>query len=480
MNRQAAASITVAVHHRTAAVSMPGALPEAAKTINPRTQRMLDGRIAPTLLRMAAPTIAMMVAQSSISLIQVWFVSRLGIDSLAGIALVFPCSIMMQMLSAGSLGGGISSAVARALGAGRRADADALVWHVVIISLAIGVIFGGSVLLFGRPMYRALGGVGGSLEAALLYSNLVFLGAPLTWLNNGLASVIRGTGNMVFPSMVALFGVLALIPLSPLLIFGLGPIPAMGIAGAAITVLVTNVATTGTLCWYLLSGHAHVRLGALQLRWAIFANILRAGTVASVSALQTSFTVILLTALVGRTAGPDAVAGYGMGVRLEFLLLPLVFGLGAPLVAMVGTNIGAGRRDRAIHAALTGGAVAFVLCEGIGIAAAIWPDAWLGLFSHDRRMMAAGVDYLRFAGPGYGFFGLGLALFFASQGAGSLGWPLFTGFLRMVIAVGGGWIAWLVTHDLRVVFAMLCAAWVVYGSFLAIAVGSGVWFRRAV
>jgi Na+-driven multidrug efflux pump len=157
-----------------------------------------------------------------------------------------------------------------------------------------------------------------------------------------------------------------------------------------------------------------------------------------------------------------------------------VFGFGAPLVTLVGTNIGAGQRERALRVALTGGAIAFGLCETIGLAAAIWPEAWLGLFGHDPNMLATGTVYLHYAGPAYGFFGLGLALYFASQGAGRLAWPLFAGFLRMGIAIGGGWAAWYATHDLRVVFATLGLALVVYGSVLIAAIKTGVWFRRIV
>src|SRR5439155_25597250 len=169
------------------------------------------------------------------------------------------------------------------------------------------------------------------------------------------------------------------------------------------------------------------------------ADILGIGAVASVTTSQTTLTVSLTTALVGAAAGSDAIAGYGTGNRLEYLLVPLVFGLGAPLVALVGTNIGAGQRERALLVALTGGAIAFVLTEPIGLAAAMWPEGWLGLFSDHPGMLAAGADYLRTVGPAYGFFGLGLALYFASQGAGRLGWPLLAGLLRLVIAVGGGW-----------------------------------------
>ena len=388
--------------------------------------------------------------------------------------------MMMQMLSAGAMGGGISSAVARALGGGRKDDADALVWHAVAINLSLGLFFGGLVLAFGRPLYRALGGEAGSLEAALIYSNVVFLAAPMVWLMNGLASVIRGTGNMLVPALSVCLGVAMLIPLSPLLIFGLGPVPGMGIMGAGLAVLTTTTGTVLVLSWYLLTGRSLLRLGRFQPRRAMFFDILKVGAVASVSTLQTSLTVGLLTGLVGLAAGPDAVAGYGTGARLEFLLVPLAFGLGAPMVALVGTNIGAGQKERALRIALTGGAVAFCLCETIGLAAACFPGAWLGLFGDDPKMLAVGVTYLRFAGPFYGFFGLGLSLYFASQGAGRLGWPLFAGFIRMVLAVGGGWAAWFLTADLRWVFAVLGLALFVYGTVLAAAIRAGVWFRRPV
>jgi len=205
---------------------------------------------------------------------------------------------------------------------------------------------------------------------------------------------------------------------------------------------------------------------------------LRVGAVGSVSTLQTTLTVALTTALVGAAAGPDAVAGYGTGSRLEFLLVPLVFGLGAPLVALVGTNIGAGQRARALRVALIGGGLAFAMTETIGAAAALWPHAWLGLFGRDPHMLAAGTAYLRDVGPTYGFFGLGLSLYFASQGAGRLFWPLLAGLLRMVIAVGGGWIVLRLTGSLGWMFAALGIALAGYGLTLCAAIASGAWFRR--
>ncbi len=449
-------------------------------TMNPRTIRLLNGAIVPTLLSMAWPNILVMLAQAATGLIETWFLSRLGSDALAGMALVFPGFMMMQMLSAGAMGGGISSAIARALGGRRRDEANALVLHALIINALLGLLFAALFLIFGRSLYSAMGGQGGSLAAAMLYSNVVFSGNIVVWLMNALASTIRGTGNMLVPSLAICFGVVLLIPLSPLLIFGYGPIPGFGIVGGGMAVIGTNLLVMAVLAWYLLCGKALVRPVLARLRWPLFADILRVGAVGAVSTLQTSLTIGLTTALVGSAGGPDAVAGFGTGSRLEYLLVPMVFGLGAPMVALVGTNIGAGQRDRALRIALTGGALAFALTETIGLTAAIWPQAWLGLYGHDPAMLATGEAYLRTVGPVYGFFGLGLSLYFASQGAGRLFWPLFAGLIRMTIAVGGGWAAFHLTGSLQAAFWALAAALVVYGTTLATAIRAGVWFRSKV
>jgi putative MATE family efflux protein len=452
--------------------------PSAAQ-MNPRTLLLLTGPIVPTLLRLAWPNLLVMLAQASTGLIETWWVSRLGTDALTGMALVFPGFMMMAMLSAGAIGGGISSAIARALGAGRRADADALLLHAVLINVALGLMTSALFLVFGRQIYGAMGGRDGSLEAAMRYSNVVFAGNILGWLMNALASVIRGTGNMLFPSMVICVGVVLLIPLSPLFIFGFGAMPALGIAGGGFAVLATTALMAAILCWFILSGNSIVRFRLARLEPAFFADILRVGGVGALSTLQTTLTVALTTSLVGAAAGPEAVAGYGTGARLEYLLIPLVFGLGAPLVALVGTNIGAGQNRRAMRIAMIGGALAFGATEAIGIGAALWPSAWLALFGRDPLMLATGTEYLRFVGPTYGFFGLGLALYFASQGAGKLLWPLLAGFARLVIAVGGGWLALTMTGSLSLAFVMLGVALAAYGVIVGIAVRSGVWFRTS-
>src|SRR5262249_31066232 len=162
-----------------------------------------------------------------------------------------------------------------------------------------------------------------------------------------------------------------------------------------------------------------------------------------------------------------------------YLLVPLVFGLGAPLAAMVGTCIGAGARERALRVAWTGAAIAGALTEAIGLSAALAPQAWLSLFGSDPTMNAVGAAYLRTVGPFYGFFGTGLALYFASQGAGRLGWALVAAALRLTVAIGGGLIALKLWGGMAGVFLALGLALAVFGTVNAAAVAAGAWFGRA-
>src|SRR5438105_12177221 len=323
--------------------------------MDPRTRVLLEAPIASTLLRLAIPNVLIMLAQAAAGLVETYFIGKLGTDALAGVALVFPVVMLMQMMSAGAMGGGIASSIARALGAGRRADADALALHALVIALGFGLAFMVGVLTGGRALYAAMGGRGASLDAALTYSNWVFAGAVLVWLFNSLAAVIRGTGNMALPAAVICIGALVVIPLSPMLIFGWGPLPRLGIAGGALAFLAYYALGSAALAAYLWSGRSVVQpsLGSVRFRWPLFRDILRVGAMAALVTVSTNLTIMIGTSLVG-AFGPAAIPGYGTGARLEYLLVPLVFGLGAPLVAMVRTAIGAGERARALRPAWIG------------------------------------------------------------------------------------------------------------------------------
>jgi putative MATE family efflux protein len=445
--------------------------------MDPRTRLLLEAPIASTLARLAVPNMLVMLAQAAAGLVETYFIGKLGTDALAGMALVFPVVMLMQMMSAGAMGGGIASSIARALGAGRRADANALALHALVIALGLGAAFTIAVVGGGRWLYQTMGGSGRALEAALTYSNWIFAGAVLVWLFNSLGAVLRGTGNMAFPAAVSCIGVVILVPASPALIFGWGPFPALGIAGGAVALVSYYVLGCIAFVAYLWGGRSvlHPSLRAVRFRWPLFRDILRVGAVAALVTVATNLAFIIGTAFVGEF-GPAAIAGYGTGARLEYLLVPLVFGLGAPLVAIVGTSIGAGQRERALRTAWIGAVMAFILTEAIGLCGAAFPTEWLSLFDTDPQMLEAGATYLRTVGPFYGMFGLALSLYFASQGAGRLLWPLLGTVARLAIAALAGWLALRWTGELSHVFLAQSVGLIASGFLNLAAVAGGAWF----
>jgi putative MATE family efflux protein len=458
-------------------VSRAAAAPTGTIALSPRTRLLLEGPVAPTLLRLAAPNVLVMVLQATVSTLDAVFVGWLGSDALAGVSLVFPLVMLMQTMSAGGMGGGVASAVARALGGGRRAEANALVTHALVIALAMAACFTVLLQAGGPALYHAMGGTGPVLAAAVRYSRVLFGGAIAYWLFNTLGSAIRGTGNMGLPASVMLATGLLYLVLSPALILGRGPFPRLGIAGAATASVVAFSLGSLALLAFLFSGRSLVRprWRGLRLRRALFREILRVGVPGSLNTVLTNLTVVLLTSLVGPFGAP-ALAGYGMGARLEYLQIPIVFGLGSGLVTLVGTSVGAGDRARALRVAWAGAAMAAGVTGAIGVLAALFPHAWLALFTRDPDVLAAGTRYLRIVGPCYGFFGAGLALYFASQGAGRLLWPLLAGFTRLVVAGTGGWIATRgLGGGLPGLFAAMAVALLIFGAINVAAVRLGAW-----
>jgi putative MATE family efflux protein len=438
---------------------------------------LLNGPIGGTLLRLAAPNTVGFLVGSGVTVAEMWYVGQLGTTALAGLALGFPMMMLIMMLSAGAMGGAIAAAIARAMGGGNTARAEALAWHGLMIALAASALFAIAYLAFGEAFFQFLGGGGDILKAALAYSDVVFLGGVTVWLANTLSSLLSGSGDMKTPAKAMLLAAAIQIPLSGALALGWGPVPNLGIAGVAWGAVTAFGISSLYLAYRLASGRSGlvVRLSTLRLRRDLFRDILRVGMIASLSPFLTVTTVMLLTGLV-TGFGAAALAGFGIATRLEFLLIPIIFGIGASLIGMVGANIGAGQTSRAERIGWTGGLAAAIIAGGIGTATAIWPELWAGIFTTNKDVIIAAGAYLVIVGPFYAFHGLGLSLYFASQGAGSVGWPVLAGAVRLLITVGGGTIA---LSAFGMSFAQLpyfvAAGMLVFGLGTAASVYFGAW-----
>ena len=387
----------------------------------------------------------------------------------------------MQMMSTGAMGGGVSSAIARALGAGDVGRAERLALHATVIGIALGLLFTVAMLVAGTALYRLLGGSGAALDHAIAYSTLVFGGALTVWLSNILASIVRGTGNMTAPAIILSTTALLQIPLCGALVLGWGPFPQLGIRGAGIAYVCSF--GTGALCFagYIVAGRTglNVRRSGMNFSLRLFSDILKVGLLSSFNTVQTIAAAVIVTGLVG-TFGTAALAGYGLGVRLELLQIPVVFAIGSALVVMVGTCIGAGDAKRALRIAWAGAGLAAGVTGSVGLIVALWPGVWAELFSSDAAVLDAAYTYLRIAGWCYAFFGAGIALYFASQGAGKMLWPVLAGSARFVIAVAGGVVVLRYcngtpTDTLRGLFAVIGFAMIAYGAGTVAAVKWGHW-----
>jgi putative MATE family efflux protein len=440
---------------------------------------LLSGPILSTLLRLAVPNVLSMSMAVMVGIAETYYIGLLGTEPLAAMALVFPFAMLTGMMSAGAMGGGVSSAVSRALGAGDLARATTLAQHAAVIGAGVGAVYTVLILAAGPWLYQLLGGRDGVLSQAIAYANVLFCGAILVWLSNCLASILRGTGNMRVPSASLLASAALQIVLGGALGLGWGPIPRLGMAGVAIGHILATAALVAFLYWYLATGQGRLTLvlRGMRLQWAMFADILKVGALACLSPVQSVLAVLIFTGLIARL-GVGPLAGYGIGQRLEFLLIPIAFGIGVAAVPMVGMAIGAGQVARARRVAWTAGAVSAVNLAIVGAVVTLFPDAWAGLFTSDERVLQPAREYLRLAGPAFPFFGLGLTLYFASQGSGKVLGPVLASTLRLVVVAGLG--AWLLSQAAppRQYFMLVALAMVVYGLSTALAVRATPWGKK--
>ena len=452
---------------------------DAAITEQCRPRPLLDGPILPTLVGLAIPNVIALSVQSLVVIAETSYIGLLGTEALAAMALVFPMIMLTQMLSSGAIGGGVSSAISRALGSGDTARAKVMAMHALAIGLGIGVVLSALLRAFGPALYRTLGGSGAVLEQAAAYSSAFFTGAITIWLFNSLVSIVRGTGNMRLPSSTIIAVGLLQIVCGAALSLGLGPFPRFGISGVAIGQVVAYGVGAIFLIWWMTRRHARLRLSiqGVTLLPEMFRDILKVGAVACFSPIQ-SIVVVIILARFASAFGTEALAGFSIGVRLELLLVPIAFAIGVACVPMVGMAIGANNIARARRVAWTGALLSGGLIGAIGLIIALKPALWGRIFSSDPEVLAAASTYLSIAGIGFPAYGIGLCLYFASQGSGKILGPVLAGTVRLAVVIAGGF--WLVATNgtFADLASLVACAMLAYGMATASAVRLTRWGKN--
>src|SRR5579863_9588708 len=430
----------------------------------PLNNVLIDGPIFSTLLRLAWPNVVALSAGTCVVIAETSYIGRLGVEPLAAMALVFPFVILTMTMSGGAMGGGVASAIARALGSGDVDRASTLASHALLIGFCFGLFFMVGMLIFGPALLEALGGRDGVLVHAIAYTQVFFCGAFLPWLMNSMAGILRGTGNMQLPSMMILCAAVLQVVLGGALGLGIGPIPQFGMRGVAAGTLMAFTTSVSVMAWFLFSGRARVvpKISGLRIQWAMLADILKVGAVSCFSPLQSVLTISIFTHLLA-DFGTEVLAGYGIGARLEFMLTSVAFAFGIASVPMVGMAIGAERVVRARRIAWTAGCVSFVSVGVVATVIAIFPDLWVNIFTGDAGVRAASRQYLSTAAPMYAFIGLAISMYFSSQGAAKVLGPVLAQSARLLLIAVGGW--WLSVHHATAAgfFALAAASMVALG-----------------
>lgn len=416
--------------------------PPSEQPSPPPPNPLLDDAILPRLLKLATPNTLALGAGMAVVIAETSYVGRLGTEPLAAMALVFPFIMVTMTMSGGAMGGGVTSAIARALGARDDARASALAMHALMIATCFGLTFTFVMVVFGRQLLTLLGGRGIVLKEAMSYVLIFFGGALIPWFMQTFSSILRGTGNMKLPSALVFSSAAIQITLGGALALGFGPFPQLGLPGVAIGTLTAFSFSIVVMGWFLMSGNSrvHLRLSGFRFRKEMFFDILKVGAVAVFSPLQSVVTVTILTSMLARF-GNEVLAGYGIGTRLEFMLTSIAFAVGISATPMVGMAIGANQVARARRVAWTAAVVAFVTLGVIGTLLSIFPGLWVSMFTDDPAVRDASSRYLHISSPMLAFIGLNMGLYFASQGAAKIIGPVFAQTGRLLFVAGGG--AWL-------------------------------------
>ena len=417
--------------------------------------RPSTGAIARGVLAWAAPTTVLSLLQAAALLVETVVAARLGRSALAGYAVVLPFALLLGQMSAGAMGGGVVSAIARALGARKPEEASAMVLHALTIAILFAAAFILAMVVFPRPILTAIGGPEAAAEGVPYAIALFGAGAIPAWLANTLASVLRGAGKHGLAARINSLAWLVFPPLG----WALAEPAGLGLVGLGLGFGIAMWGAAVAMGWVVATGAAGFRPSLrVPFQAAIFRRILAVGAVACALAMVANLTTILVTAQL-KDYGPAAVAAYGVSARLEFLMIPLAFGVGSALTALVGRAVGGGDWDLARRTAWVGAGMAFAVCAVVGLSVALAPGAFAGFFASDAEVQGIAALALAYIAPAFAGFGLGMAMYFAAMGAGRMRYPVMAGLSRLVIAVIGG------------AFLADTLGWGLAGHFMGVALG---------
>ena len=363
------------------------------------------GPVRGHLARLGLPMVLGIVGVLSISLADAYFLGRLGTDELAAISYTFPVVLTLQSLGIG-LSAGASSVASRAIGGGETDEAKRLATDAIVLAVLLIAALTAAGLLVVRPLFAALGAEGAVLDAVVRYMRVWFFGLPFLVVPMVANGLIRANGDSVAPSAIMVFGALINVALDPLFIFGAGPVPALGVEGAAWASLIAR-AVTFVAAMAVLVFRERLLTAAIPTADALLASWRRVLAVGAPAAVSTSVNPLAITAVTAFLAsfGDETVAAFGVATRIESLASVPMLALSSAIGPVAGQNWGRGEVGRTVTAMRL--SFRFSCGWSVVIAGAFWLAAppVAGLFTDDAGVAGQVATYLRITGlslAGYG------------------------------------------------------------------------------
>lgn len=362
------------------------------------------------------------MAVSAVSnVVYTYFVSRLGVDAIGAVSLVFPVSLLAVTAMGGGIGAGATSAVARALGAGRPGAAATLGGQALVLAVLLGWGFGIAAWFGVGPLFVLMGATGAVHDGATVFARVVFGGVCITFFSMMLDSVMRAEGNVRTPATWATTSLVMQMVVTPLFMFRFG----WGLVGGALAMLTCQALAIVPRAYWVFGGRGVVRptVRFADAGFAPMREIVRVGVPAALSTSVNNVGLMVLTGVVARLGASD-LAAYGLGTRLDFVLMSFAYGVGAAVLTLVGLAAGATRDDRIRAFVGRGVVIAVVLLAIPGLVVWWRPALWLGMFTDDAGIHRVGSLYFRTIAPTYPFVGIAMVISFAFQGLGRATLPL--------------------------------------------------------
>ena len=444
---------------------------------SPQLLLILNGPILKMLFRLAIPNVAAIITLTAIMLADASFVGKLGTTELASLALVFPFQSLMQMMGAGAIGGVIASSVARARGSNDSHRAEEAAWHGLIIIIVMSLFYAILLGIFCRQVFQIFDATEEVLKGAVLYSQILFGAALVGWLYFFLFSLLRAIGEIPRLSRIVILSSLVQIALSGALTLGWGPLPSLGVVGPAVAMVLCHGVTSLYMLFLILRGTVALRLRPYSFNYHSLYDIMKVGGIGLLNSSAIALTVVIVTAVVGGY-GTEALAGYGLGSRLEIMMIPIAFGIGGVLTTAIGANFGAEQYSRARNIAWLGYLGTLIVTGLVGIIVSVNPDLWMGRFTSNPGAYEFGALYLGIVAPFYGLFGGCQTLYFASQGTGHMLIPVGLSLMRLLVVATVGILATQFSWELSRVFVGVAAGLGIIGLGMVVNMFTPKWNPR--